>query len=38
MDKITSQSREAALELIEKAGLKGGELVVIGCSTSEVYS
>ena len=36
MDKITSQAREAALELIEKAGLKGGELVIVGCSTSEV--
>lgn len=36
MSEIFEQARAAALELIEIAGLKGGELVVIGCSTSEV--
>ncbi len=36
MTEIFKQAENAALELIEKAGLKKGDLVVIGCSTSEV--
>ena len=36
MDTIFEQSRNTALELTEKAGLKNGDLVIIGCSTSEV--
>ncbi len=36
MDKIFSQAKNTALELIEKAALKKGDVVVIGCSTSEV--
>lgn len=33
---IYEQARAAALELKEKASLKSGDIVVIGCSTSEV--
>lgn len=33
---IYEQARAAALELKEKANLKKGDIVVIGCSTSEV--
>lgn len=33
---IYEQSKSAALELIEKASLRKGDVVVIGCSTSEV--
>lgn len=33
---IYEQTRAAALELKEKANLKKGDIVVIGCSTSEV--
>lgn len=36
MDKIFSQAQAAANELIEKSGIKKGDIVVIGCSTSEV--
>lgn len=36
MDKIYIQSAAAAAELVEKAGLKSGDIAVIGCSTSEV--
>lgn len=36
MDNIFEQARSAALELKEKANLKKGDVVVIGCSTSEV--
>ena len=36
MNKTYIQSSSAALELIEKAGLKSGDVVVVGCSTSEV--
>lgn len=36
MNEICIQSNSAALELIEKAGLKSGDVVVVGCSTSEV--
>ena len=35
-EEITEQSRQAATEIIEAAGLKNGMLFVIGCSSSEV--
>lgn len=36
MSEIFNQAEAVAKELIELANLKGGELVVVGCSTSEV--
>lgn len=36
MNNIYTQSASAAAELVEKAGLKSGDVAVIGCSTSEV--
>jgi uncharacterized protein (TIGR01440 family) len=33
---ITAEARTAALELCEAAGLKSGDVLVVGCSTSEV--
>lgn len=33
---IKDATRKAALELYEKAGLKDGQVVMVGCSTSEV--
>ena len=36
MENIFNQAKAAALELIEKSGIKCGSVVVIGCSTSEV--
>ena len=36
MDNIFLQAQNAAKELIEKSNLKSGDIVVIGCSTSEV--
>ena len=36
MQEIFNQSQLAAKELVEKAELKSGDVVVIGCSTSEV--
>lgn len=36
MRNIFNQAQEAAKELIEKSGIKSGDVVVIGCSTSEV--
>ena len=36
MEKIYVQAQNAAKELIEKAEIKNGDVVVIGCSTSEV--
>ena len=36
MDKIYQQARAALTELAEKAAVKPGQIVVIGCSTSEV--
>lgn len=35
-DSIREQARTAAVELIERAGLKAGDLLVVGCSSSEV--
>ncbi len=34
--KIENSLKKAALELVEAAGLKSGDIVAIGCSTSEV--
>ncbi len=35
-DEIRIQAREAALELCGTAGLRPGQLVIVGCSTSEI--
>ena len=35
-NEIAEAAREAALELCEKANLKAGQTVVVGCSTSEI--
>lgn len=35
-EEITQQARQALLELLEMAGLKAGDLLVIGCSSSEI--
>lgn len=35
-EEIKQQARQALLELLEAAGLKAGDLLVIGCSSSEV--
>ena len=36
MEEIRQQARQAVLELLEVAGLKAGDLLVIGCSSSEM--
>ena len=36
MENIKEQAYLAAKEIIEKAGLKKGNVLVVGCSTSEV--
>ena len=36
METIKQQAKEAILELIEKAELKKGQILVIGCSSSEI--
>ena len=36
MDQIYTQTKAAIEELVEKTGVKRGNIVVIGCSTSEV--
>ena len=36
METIKQQARQAALELIEAADLKKGQIMVIGCSSSEI--
>ena len=36
MDDVRNQAVQAAQELIEKAKLKKGDIVVVGCSTSEI--
>ena len=33
---IAESARSAAVELLEKAGLEAGHIVVVGCSTSEI--
>jgi len=35
-EEISRQAFEAVSELVEKAGLKKGDILVVGCSTSEV--
>ncbi len=35
-EEVRAQAAAAALELIETAGLKAGDLLVIGCSSSEI--
>ena len=35
-EEITQQARQALLELLDAAGLKAGDLLVIGCSSSEI--
>lgn len=36
MDELRAQAAQAARELIEKAKLRKGQIVVVGCSTSEI--
>ncbi len=36
MNDIIKQAQNAAIELIEKAHLKKGDLIVVGCSSSEI--
>lgn len=36
IEEIRQQARQAVLELLEACGLKAGDLLVIGCSSSEV--
>ncbi|MBR3802765.1 MAG: TIGR01440 family protein [Clostridia bacterium] len=36
LKEITLQARDAATELIERSGIKKGQIMVIGCSTSEI--
>lgn len=35
-EEIQNRAQKAALEIIEKAGLKEGQILVVGCSSSEV--
>ena len=36
LKEITKQAHDAALELIERSGIKAGQVMVVGCSTSEI--
>ena len=36
LEQITAQARAAAAELLDEAGLRPGEIFVVGCSSSEV--
>lgn len=36
LEQITAQARTAAMELLDAAGLKPGDIFVVGCSSSEV--
>lgn len=36
LEQITAQARAAAAELLDEAGLKPGDIFVVGCSSSEV--
>ena len=36
LKQITAQARTAAVELLDAAGLKAGDIFVVGCSSSEV--
>ena len=35
-EEITVQAKQAVTELLETAGLKAGDLFVVGCSSSEM--
>ena len=35
-EEITAQARTAAVELLDAAGLRPGDIFVVGCSSSEV--
>ena len=35
-EEIEKQAKDIVLEIIEKAGLKAGQILVVGCSTSEI--
>ena len=35
-EEITTQAKKATIEIIEKANLKEGQILVVGCSSSEV--
>ena len=35
-EEITAQARQAVTELVDAAGLRAGELLVVGCSSSEM--
>ena len=35
-ENLKSDAKKTALEIIEKAKLKKGDILVIGCSTSEI--
>lgn len=37
LSEITAAAHSAALEIIDKAALSAGQLLVVGCSTSEVH-
>ncbi len=36
LKEITKQAHDAAVELIERSGIKAGQIMVVGCSTSEI--
>ena len=36
LEQVAAQARQAVLELIEISGVKAGELLVVGCSSSEI--
>ena len=36
LNSIINESKQAVTELIELSGIKSGELLVIGCSSSEI--
>ena len=36
LKEITKQAHDAAVELIERSGIKAGQVMVVGCSTSEI--
>ena len=36
LDKVKTEAAQAAAELLDAAGLKAGDILVVGCSTSEV--
>lgn len=38
LDMIKKQTREAVRELLEAAGMKAGQILVVGCSSSEIGS